>query len=541
MTAVTAREISMPCGQIGRRGGFLILGLALLGFIAPLRADQTNVPVQQGWSPAQKQSWYTLSQGSRLLPLAWLRALEQPGREQPGTQQLFLDRAYIEKFRYLPPVSTNAGQLPVGFAIDTQVDSDFSEITRLRWMRPQSSQEPWAGSNCSACHTNEITYQDKRMRIEGAATLADFQGFMEALNHALLETHDDNGKWDRFAGTVLRGVDTPANRTMLKDALGTPIDWQLKVETANATPLRYGFGRLDAFGHIFNKVLLRVKAPEQVRNPSDAPVSYPFLWNIHQQNKLQWNGIAPGLRIGPTFDIGALGRNVGEVIGVFADLQILPFGPAVFGYNSSAQVDNLIQLEQQIAMLKPPPWPDVFPAIDPTKWEAGKTIFEKPGGCVSCHASLASSDLTTPITVEMTRLIGPKAIKTDPWMACNAYTDEAKTGRLRFTPKKFFAFSSVPFGENGSVAEMLGTTVTGALWNNVDDIVNAAHQSIQQATLQSLNLFDPKIGPALLDPGNIDLDLLRPLHDPAKAERLKRCLSEGSDTLAYKGRPLTGI
>jgi hypothetical protein len=313
------------------------------------------------------------------------------------------------------------------------------------------------------------------------------------------------------------------------------------VETANSTPLRYGFGRLDAFGHIFNKVLLRVKAPEQVKNPSDAPVSYPFLWNIHQQNKLQWNGIAPNLRIGPTFDLGALGRNVGEVIGVFADLQIVPFGPAIAGYNSSAQVDNLIQLEQQIAMLKPPSWPDIFPAIDADKWEAGKRIFDKPGGCVSCHSTLASNDLTTPVEVEMTRLIGPKAIKTDPWMACNAYTYEAQTGRLRFTPKKFFPFSGRPFGETGSVAEMLGATVAGALWNNRDDVISAAHQSIQQATIQSMNLFDPKRGPALLDPANIDLEFLRPVHDPDKAERLKRCLSEGSETLAYKGRPLNGI
>src|SRR6478735_9182546 len=31
----------------------------------------------QGWTEAQKQWWYTTSQGSRLLPVSWLAALEQ--------------------------------------------------------------------------------------------------------------------------------------------------------------------------------------------------------------------------------------------------------------------------------------------------------------------------------------------------------------------------------------------------------------------------------------------------------------------------------
>jgi hypothetical protein len=528
--------------SIGRESCTLVLSLnlAVFGVLAPVHAEDI-VPVEQGWSPQQKQAWYTLSQGSRLIPLAWLRALEQPGDAPAGTPRLFLERAHIEKFRYLPAASTAAGQLPIGFAIDTQDDTDFSEITQLRWKRPQANQEPWAGFNCSACHTAEITYQDKRMRIEGGPTLADFQGFMKALNVALAETRDNDAKWNRFAGTVLQGANTAANRTMLKAALTKLIDWQRKVETANATPLDYGFGRLDAFGHIFNKVLLRVEAPEQVKNPSDAPVSYPFLWNIHQQNKVQWNGIAPKLSVGRNFDVGALGRNLGEVIGVFADLTIEPIGPAIDGYNSSARIDNLIRLEQQITTLKPPVWPDVFPAIDPNKWEAGQRIFDKPDGCKSCHTPLRRDDLTTPIEVEMTRLIGPNAIKTDPWMACNAYTYQAQTGLLRGTPKKFFLFSSLPFQETGSLAEMLGATVAGALWNDRDDVIDAAHQSIQKETLQSMSLFDPKLGPAVLDPGRIELQLLEPVRDSAKAERLKRCLSEGSPTLAYKGRPLTGI
>src|SRR5262245_46831755 len=95
--------------------------LALIALITtpPAIADE-DVAIQQGWGLRQKAGWYTLSQGSRLIPLTWLRALEQP-----GSRALFLDAAHITKFRYLPHASAGAGRLPVGFAIDTQSDRDL--------------------------------------------------------------------------------------------------------------------------------------------------------------------------------------------------------------------------------------------------------------------------------------------------------------------------------------------------------------------------------------------------------------------------------
>ena len=324
------------------RSRWMVLALALGAAVcAPARADEAVV-IDQGWSTKQKVEWYTLTQGSRLLPLAWFRALEQP-----GSNKLFLDRAYIESFRYLPHASAGAGRLPVGFTIDTQDDSDLG-ITHLRWKEKQSSREAWMGLNCSACHTSEITFKGKRMRIEGGATLADAQRFIDELNRALAETRDNAEKQDRFAKIVLKGADTPTNRAMLKKELERYVAWQQKLEKANATPLRYGFARLDAFGFIFNKILALTEASDQHVNPSDAPVSYPFLWNIHQFDKVQWNGIAESKLIGPTYDIGALGRNVGEVIGVFADVKLERF-PALDGYTSSANVHNLDRLEQLLA------------------------------------------------------------------------------------------------------------------------------------------------------------------------------------------------
>ena len=85
------------------------------------------------------------------------------------------------------------------------------------------------------------------------------------------------------------------------------------------------YARLDAVGAIINEVFYHaVKAadltsPTVATKPADAPVSYPFLWDTPQHNVVQWLGIAKN---GGPFDILTLSRNVGEVVGVFADFVI---------------------------------------------------------------------------------------------------------------------------------------------------------------------------------------------------------------------------
>ena len=509
--------------------GALVLGL--LTATATIAEPAADASLDQGWSGQQKASWYARSQGSRLLPLSWLQALEVPGASMP-----FLDRAHIEKFRYLQGTSTQPGQLPIGFAIDTQNDERFSEITRLRWKAPQSSNEPWVGMNCAACHTAEMTYMGARLRVEGGPTQADFQSFMRALRRALVETRDDDAKWQRFAAAVLKGADKPNNRTMLRAELARLVDWELRVERANETALEYGFGRLDAFGNIFNKVVLRANPQQQPPSPSDAPVSYPFLWNIHQHDRVQWNGIAPNSMQLAGIEVGALGRNVGQVLGVFADLALRAPGPAFAGYRSSAHVGNLKLLEQQIRQLRPPAWPAVFPPIDADRWEAGRTLFNsaEAGGCSSCHQVLDRKDLKTRFAARMTPLKGSEAIGTDPWMACNSYTARARTGVLRFTPPRFFIGSGMPMGVSAPVTDLLNAAVIGSIWNQSAQIVGSAGKNL------SSKPFSAKIESL----GSVAVAADTPAPEPAaetRTERLQRCLSEDSEVLAYKGRPLMGV
>ena len=173
--------------------------------ISALKAQEA-VRVEQGWTSAQRANWYQLSQGSRLIPYDWLFALEQPDSTRP-----FLDRAHVEKFRYLSAADAGTGQsLPVGFVVDRQSDAALLR-TNLRWKESQSDREPWVGMNCAACHTAELTYQGKRLRIEGGPTLADFQGFVETLNKSLTATQamtpNGSGSQPRFsAATTTRAI-----------------------------------------------------------------------------------------------------------------------------------------------------------------------------------------------------------------------------------------------------------------------------------------------------------------------------------------------
>jgi hypothetical protein len=57
---------------------------------------------------------------------------------------------------------------------------------------------------------------------------------------------------------------------------------------------------------------------------------------------VQWNGVAENRP-----PVGALTRNVAEVLGVFADLQIVP-NNNLEGYPSSVRLTGLAKLENQL-------------------------------------------------------------------------------------------------------------------------------------------------------------------------------------------------
>ena len=93
-------------------------------------------------------------------------------------------------------------------------------------------------------------------------------------------------------------------------------------------------------------------SPTENTKPANAPVSYPCIWDAPYQDLEQWIGIA---KSGGVLDVDSLSRNVGEVIGVFGDLDI-PDRPSILGYASSVKVLNLNKLEDNLKSLWSPQW-----------------------------------------------------------------------------------------------------------------------------------------------------------------------------------------
>src|SRR5688572_5962905 len=174
--------------------------IAAAGLLALTVACKEKTPgpsLGQGWNLEQQNWWYDEPQGSRLMPLAWWEALEQPANDRP-----FVEPAFMDGFRFV----SRAGARPIGFAVDTQDDTQLT-YTQLRWYQGQGAKEPWIGLNCSACHTGILTYEDQDTRVDGGQSLVDFQSFIENVDAALKATHDDAAKFGRFATAVLQGKD----------------------------------------------------------------------------------------------------------------------------------------------------------------------------------------------------------------------------------------------------------------------------------------------------------------------------------------------
>ena len=352
----------------------------LAGFAAHSSDDRGVLFLDQGadWSAPLRATYYTQDQGSRLIPLAWIKALNQPDGAP------FLDGS-LARYGYLPSVDDgkSAGQdLPIGFTV------------------ADASLGPTVGLTCAACHTRDITVKGRTYRIDGGPAFADFGAFIVDLDAAMQRVLTD-GNFARFAKAVLaKGVLGPSGggepTSQAISALHADVaSWSLRFHTliSRSVPKSrpWGPGRVDAIAMIYNHLdgLDLGPSPTYLLADdmmiADAPTRYPFLWNAWRQDRTQWTGFA-----GNGDDGLALARNLGQVIGVFADFHPEPkTGNTPLDHDylavNSANINGLSIAESVLTRVGPPVWP--FP-VDRGLAARGKAIFERPtvgGGCVACH------------------------------------------------------------------------------------------------------------------------------------------------------------
>jgi processive rubber oxygenase RoxA-like protein/cytochrome c len=429
---------------------FFSAGISLLLSAAPQASPQSScssIDLNQGWTSAQSDEFWFTSQGSRLMPYPWFLALEVA---DPASHTLIRDRSNMDRYGYVwvPPSARNPDGLPVGFVKDVA-----------------AAGETHVGFTCAACHTRSLNIGGKSVIVEGGSALADFGTFEIETVAALDAALNVPAKFDRFSKQVL-GTQTPAPADLqhLRDQMKVKLgDLQTRLSNS-ASKIAGGYGRVDAFGNIFTRVLAQDLNIPSNAAPSDAPAKYPFLWDTPQHDVVQWNGSAPNTAF---LTLGSLGRNLGEVFGVFGELQIasggkFPFLPFVSSpaYASSANIPNLISLEKIIRTLWSPVWPkSCLPLADAATLERGKKIYD--ANCASCHRILGDPERKDPDRTITAILENLAHIGTDPTLAMNYSKRSGATGVLQGSPNalKFQRFGSEAVGRDMIVAAVNGISL----------------------------------------------------------------------------------
>jgi len=417
----------------------LIAGLVMLLFAATASlAQQQPIFMQQGpdWNAASRADFYTRDQGSRMIPLAWLKALKQ------ADGQPFL-AGELARYGYLPnPDPANRNRLPVGFTA------------------PGPAGLQVVGMTCSACHTRQIMVEGKAYRIDGGPGIVDFQSFLLDLDTAVGEILKNPAAFQPFAAAVLATTNpNPADVADLrKDVDAWYLRYHTLIERAVPKANPWGPARLDAVGMIFNRLTgldlgpaPSFLIPENIK-VADAPVRYPFLWNAARQDQTQWPGFADN-----GSDILGLARNLGEVFGVFGqfepkkDLLLVDFLN-----NNSANFAGLSRLEDLIKQLGPPKWP--WP-VDIQLAAQGKAIYDRPtaqGGCGDCH-SIKPGKVRFPL--QQTWATPVQNVGTDT----REYDIIAWTAKTGVLEGGFIPFLTEPLEETDLAINVLSLSVLGSI------------------------------------------------------------------------------
>ncbi len=383
----------------------------------PEDEGRTLVALDQQWNGYQRELYYHQTQGSVLLPYRWLMALEQPEVKFFGEVGMFLDEDYITRFGFLPgrpipatpgdtsgfespPVDCTPSDEPNHIDYNCGLPVGFSR-TKVPLMRGIFEQDS-VGLTCAACHTTELHFEDKAIRIDGATSLIDPTSFKTALGGAMFLTQNLPFRFNRFADRVLGEEASDADR----DALRTRVDAFMTANTAEAradsdndlyADYPGGFGRTDALARIANMALGTEMKSEGNLVVGDAPVKFPAIWDAPYFDWAQYNGSIEQ----------SMTRNIGEALGVKARVDYMPggedwAGEGTYRLETSVDVAGLFALETLLRGkgddyfngLSSPIWPEHYLGpIDWPKADRGAALYEQR--CAVCHLA-PTADLVDP-------------------------------------------------------------------------------------------------------------------------------------------------
>jgi len=359
------RERTVLVRKVSLAGTLVLLSAAaLLVYLhkpSPVQAsDDSVIYLNQGWSKADRETYYHMSQGSEALSYDIFLNLEVA-----DGQDLFRSDANTDRYGLIPQTptpGTNPDGLPIGIS--------KTVATNPRW------KGEYIAITCAACHDSELTYKGKRIRIDGGAgNHFDFLGYVYALDDAMQATLTDSAKFDRLAARM--GATSPDAKAALRQRYVSEAQIVHVFRTRTlVTPGPWGPGRLDAIAGIVNRVTAdKPGIPENWSTPL-APTKPPFVWNTPQSSWTQWRGAQQD----------PIDRNLTEAMGVLMPMDLHSKTPAEGLFDPNAELLNLEKIDDLLARLAPPKWPeDVLGKIDRKKAAEGKVLFV--ANCTRCHNS----------------------------------------------------------------------------------------------------------------------------------------------------------
>jgi mono/diheme cytochrome c family protein len=359
------RERTVLVRKVSLAGTLVLLSAAaLLVYLhkpSPVQAsDDSVIYLNQGWSKADRETYYHMSQGSEALSYDIFLNLEVA-----DGQDLFRSDANTDRYGLIPQTptpGTNPDGLPIGIS--------KTVATNPRW------KGEYIAITCAACHDSELTYKGKRIRIDGGAgNHFDFLGYVYALDDAMQATLTDSAKFDRLAARM--GATSPDAKAALRQRYESEAQIVHVFRTRTlVTPGPWGPGRLDAIAGIVNRVTAdKPGIPENWSTPL-APTKPPFVWNTPQSSWTQWRGAQQD----------PIDRNLTEAMGVLMPMDLHSKTPAEGLFDANAELLNLEKIDDLLARLAPPKWPeDVLGKIDRKKAAEGKVLFV--ANCARCHNS----------------------------------------------------------------------------------------------------------------------------------------------------------
>lgn len=323
-----------------------------------LPAQSDIIYLNQGWTAEQRNEYYWLSQGSALLSHDIYLALEA---KSGGLFNSPENSAKVGLLMDPPNPKVNPDNLPIGVAKADIKSGQFKG--------------QYIGLTCAACHTGQIQYKNKQIRIDGANALRfDLTAWMTALSESLDLPLNNEQKFKELSKRIqARGA---VNEEDLRKRLKTDATF-VKLQLTNSFVHQSlpGPGRADALTSINNaNAAIAPRILENTR-PTLAAVKPPFLWDTPQSAWVEWSAVADN----------PLTRNFGESLSVFARLDLQSKDEQSGLFESTVDVRGLVRLEKLLRVLAPPQWPQAeLGTLDQAKVDIGKKLFTAK--CAQCHS-----------------------------------------------------------------------------------------------------------------------------------------------------------